>query len=128
MNSSHVWCFQAFLNISPKGSQAVARSYGRPGDLQGAFRVSEGARTGPFWCQKSSEKSVLNSTYFGPLFSTFQRPFRARSGAEIRRNTDLAKIMYFHHVHPNMPKNGRQFSQEKSKRYEMVDAAATTSL
>ena len=90
--------------------------------------MSEGARTGPFWCQKSSEKLVLNSTYFGPLFSTFQRPFRARSGAEIRRNTDLAKIMYFDHVHPNMPKNGRQFSQEKSKRYEMVDAAATTSL
>ena len=120
--------FLGILNIPPKGFQAVARSYGRPGDLRGAFRLSEGARTGPFWCQKSSEKSVLNSTYFGPLFSTFQRPFRARSGAEIRRNTDLAKIMYFDHVHPNMPKNGRQFSQEKSKRDEMVDAAATTSL
>ena len=108
------------------GGGAVLRPTGRPPG--GAFRLSEGARTGPFWCQTSSDKSVLNSTYFGPLFSTFQRPFRARSGAQIRRNTDLAKIMYFDHVHPNMPKNGRQFSQEKSKRYEMVDAAATTSL
>ena len=106
----------------------VARSYGRPGDPGGAFRLSEGARTGPFSRETSSEKSVLNCTYLSPFFPTFQRSSSARSGAEIRRNTDLAKIMYFHHVHPNMPKNGRQFSQEKSKRYEMVDAAATTSL
>ena len=70
----------------------------------GAFRLSEGARTGPFWCQKTSEKSVLNSTYFGPLFSTFQRPSRARSGAQIRRNTDLTKICIFERTHPNIQK------------------------
>ena len=73
-NPSHTWCFQAFLNIPPKGSQAVARSCGRSGDPGGAFRLSEGARTGAFWCQTSSEKSVLYRTYFGPLLTTFQRP------------------------------------------------------
>ena len=59
-------------------------AYGRPGDPRGAFRVSEGARTGPFSRETSSEKSVLNRTYLSPFFPTFQRSSRARSGAQIR--------------------------------------------
>ena len=92
------------------GAQAVPRSYGRPGDPPGGRsarpKVCSNARTGPFWCQKPSWKSVLYPTYFGPHFSTFQPVQSAIWGSDSsykHRTNRLDKIIYFDHIHPNMP-------------------------
>ena len=95
------------------GGDAVLRSPGRPhGGRSARPKVCSNARTGPFWCQKPSLKSVLYPTYFGPHFSTFQPVQSAIWGSVSsykRRTNRLDKIIYFDHIHPNMPENESQF-------------------
>ena len=100
---------------------AVLRSFGRPG----AFRVYEGARTGPFSRETSSEKSVLNRTYLSPFFSTFQRSSRARSGAQIRRTQIWLKSCTLRTRTQISKKMEDHVAQDNSKRHEVADAASS---